>query len=388
VKPERPARSVADKGSYGTWRTARPIATFLGGCVAASAEEEALAYGAGRRVGELGFTFQHGGYNGLMEHAARGAAGTDARIVAVTLRGKEEWGAFNRYVTETIYAKDMGARLAQLIGRADVIVAMGGGVGTLHELTAALWYAGNIRPVPVVLLGPTAYRLARFLRQDRWLYESPTRPLNFLHRALTESALCDLLGDIDSARRGACGTGESSLLRRLQQTACTNGPYRLESGGVLPTYFDPFRIAADPVLSAELAEAMAVRMNAQVDVVVGIALGGVILAANLAATLERPMLVVRTSPKHYGTAAQIEGVINRDQHAVVVDDVVRTGQHVLRVAGLLADAGVNVRHAMCVMERAGEGRAALWAHGISLTAMLTDRAGGQGDADRLMNVTG
>jgi uncharacterized protein (TIGR00725 family) len=381
VKSGPPARSVADQITHDMQWGATPIATFLGGCVAASADEEALAFRAGRRLGELGFAFQHGGYNGLMEHAARGAAESDARVVAVTLRGKEEWGAFNPYVTETIYARDMGARLAQLIGRAHVIVAAGGGVGTLHELTAALWYAGNIRPVPVVLLGPTADRLACFLHQEKWLYESPTRPLDFLHSALTESALNNLLGDIGSARRPAHVSDDSSLLRRLRQTASADGPYRLQSGGVLSTYFDPFRIASDPVLSAELADAMAARVNAQTDVVVGVELGGVILAANLAAALERPMLVVRTRPKLYGTAAQIEGVIKRGQRAIIVDDVVRTGQNVLRVNRLLADAGMTVRQAMCVTERPGEARSALRAHGIALAAILIDQGGGQGDAD-------
>ena len=148
-----------------------------------------------------------------MEQAAKGAAEFGARVVAVTLRGKEEWGAFDPDVTETIYARDMGARLAQPIGRAQAIVAAGGGVGTLHELTAALWYAGNIRPVLVALLGPTADRLARFLRREKWLYESPTRPLGFLHRALTDSALSELLTDIRSLLQPARTNGDSSLLR-------------------------------------------------------------------------------------------------------------------------------------------------------------------------------
>ena len=376
MKPGQPARSVADRNHGARWDAA-PIATFLGGCVAGSADET-LAFSAGRCLGELGFVFQHGGYNGLMEQAAKGAAEFGARVVAVTLRGKEEWGAFNPYVTETIYARDMGARLAQLIGRAQVIVAAGGGVGTLHELTAALWYAGNIRPVPVVLLGPTADRLARFLRREKWLYESPTRPLGFLHRALTDSALSELLTDIRSLLQPARTNGDSSLLRRLHQTASIDAPYALPSGNVLSTYFDPFRIAADPVLSAELADAMAVRVDPQADVIVGVELGGVILAANLAASLGRPMLVVRPSPKAYGTAAQIEGVIKPGQHAVIVNDVIRTGHNVLRVTRLLADVSVMVGQAICLMERPGRARAALREQGISLTAMLIDQSGGGG----------
>lgn len=153
--------------------------TFFGGVVPASKQEEELAYGIGLAVGKAGLTMQHGGYNGLMEHAARGAAETGAEVVAVTLTDVN-WGEFNPYVTDAVRFPTMGERLHRFLDGADLIVAMGGGVGTLHELTAALWYAGNVRAVPVWLAGETALRLSAFLKADRWLFESPTRPLGFL----------------------------------------------------------------------------------------------------------------------------------------------------------------------------------------------------------------
>lgn len=157
----------------------RPTATFFGGVVPASEDEEQLAYGIGVALGEAGLTVQHGGYNGLMEQAARGAASAGVPVVAVTLTDVE-WGEFNPYVTKTIRLPTMGERLHRFLDDTDLVVAMGGGVGTLHELTAALWYAGNIRAVPVWLAGDTALRLSAFLKAERWLFESPTRPLGFL----------------------------------------------------------------------------------------------------------------------------------------------------------------------------------------------------------------
>lgn len=153
---------------------------FFGGCVPASPHEEHLAYALGATLALYGFTLMHGGYNGLMEHAARGAADKGGFAVAVTLEGVD-WGSFNPYVTTATYAPTMGARMHTYLDNAEVIVSMAGGVGTLHELTAALWYATNIRPVPVVVAGPTARRLLAFLRTERWVYASPTRPLDFLH---------------------------------------------------------------------------------------------------------------------------------------------------------------------------------------------------------------
>jgi uncharacterized protein (TIGR00725 family) len=395
MRPEDLRRPITCNGGNRTGRASRPVATFLGGCVAASAEEEDLAYEAGRCIGELGFTFQHGGYNGLMEHAARGAAAAGAPVVAVTLRGKQEWGPLNPYVGRAVYAPDMGTRLGRLIGHADLVVAMGGGVGTLHELTAALWYAGNIRQVPVVTAGSAAGRLTRFLRSERWLYESPTRPLGFLHSAPTTQALRSLLrslATLSAAKRTEAHHAPltTGLAQRLLQAARVPGPYLLESGETLPSYFDPFRIAADPALSSLLADAMAERISGKADAVVGIALGGIVLAASLATVLQQPLLIVRTKPKNYGTAprTQIEGIVTRGHRVILVDDVVRTGQHILRAARLLADAGLSASEALCVVERPGPGRSALKDNGISLTAMITDEAGVSSDGhDRVMNVS-
>ncbi|MGW2282863.1 SLOG cluster 4 domain-containing protein [Streptomyces sp. NPDC001770] len=153
-------------------------AVLFAGVVARPGEEE-LAQVAGDLLGAAGFGLRHGGYNGLMEAAARGAARHGVPVTAVTLDG-QDWGPFNPYVTDVVYAQTVGDRLHAYLDDADLVVVMGGGVGTLHEVTAALYYATTIRPVPVRLLGPAACRLGAFLRTERWLVEGPTRPLGFL----------------------------------------------------------------------------------------------------------------------------------------------------------------------------------------------------------------
>ncbi|MFE2495657.1 LOG family protein [Streptomyces scopuliridis] len=169
-------------------------AVFFGGVVPASAAEEHLAEQIGGMLADHGFALVHGGYNGLMEAAARGAAAHSGRIHAVTLEGKrQEWGGFNPYVTQAVHLASLGERLDHYFETADLVVAMGGGVGTLHELTAALYYAGNISPIPVLIAGPTALRLLTYLRQEKWLFESPTRPLGFLTEITDATALAAVL---------------------------------------------------------------------------------------------------------------------------------------------------------------------------------------------------
>ncbi|PPJ13723.1 LOG family protein [Nocardia cyriacigeorgica] len=190
-------------------REKRLTASFFGGVVPATDHDRELARDIGQTIGEAGMVLQHGGYNGLMEDAASGAASAGGPVVAVTL-ASVSWGEFNPHVSRAIRLSTMGDRLHRFLDGADLVIAMGGGVGTLHELTAALWYAGNIRSVPVCLAGPTALRLATFLRAEHWLFETPTRPLGFLHEIpdlaafreklpqLVQSVVPDRLGTVSA----------------------------------------------------------------------------------------------------------------------------------------------------------------------------------------------
>ena len=162
--------------------------------------EEPLAEEAGAVLARAGYGLRHGGYNGLMEAAARGAARHGVPVTAITLADRPDWGAFNPYVTTTVYAPTVGARLHAYLDDADLVVAMGGGVGTLHELSAALYYATTIRSVPVRLLGPAACRLSAFLRAEKWLIELPTRPLDFLRELPDAEALEEDLKALDAGR--------------------------------------------------------------------------------------------------------------------------------------------------------------------------------------------
>jgi uncharacterized protein (TIGR00725 family) len=350
-----------------------PSVTFLGGVQPNSPEESELAEAVGRRFGELGYMLRHGGYNGLMERTAQGAASAGAHVVALTLAGKEEWGDFNPYVKQAVHAPDMGERLMGLLGAADVIVGMGGGIGTLHELASAIYYAGNIRRVPVMVVGPSACRLHDFLRAERWLYESPTRPLDFLYTAPELPAflrLVDKIVGFVQPPRGHASAVIPSVAQRISLAAVVHGRYELADGTVLDEHFDPFRLAADPVLSRELAEVLARQLGSVPDVVVGLALGGVPLAVDLSRVLQRPLLLARTQPKAYGTQARIEGVPVPGHRALLVDDVVRSGRQMTEVAGVLRDAGLTVTDATCILLRSPAGRRLLQEHGIRLQSFL------------------
>jgi uncharacterized protein (TIGR00725 family) len=343
---------------------------FLGGVAAESPSERDLAYHCGLAIGRLGFALYHGGYNGLMEEVARGASSEGCEVVAVTLRHKSEWGAFNRYVARSIYVTDMGQRLDAFFASADVVIAMGGGVGTLHELAAAIWYAGNIRRIPVILLGKRAERLVSALREERWIYESPTRQLDFLLVAHTADELSHYLNDPNIVA-SANQRGAAALLeQRLIDAAMVKRDYVRADGIQLTTYFDPFRLCAHPTLVQSAATAVMAQVRAECDAVAGIALGGVPLATHIALLFGKPLLVVRPKPKEYGTHAQVEGVLEPESRVLLIDDVVRHGKAMLAARRALQAANHFVTEAACILSRGHVGRELLRQQGVTLYSLM------------------
>lgn len=345
----------------------RPRAVFLGGVAADSFVDRELAHACGSVLGRLGYALYHGGYNGLMEDAARGASAEGTDVIAVTLMGKEEWGQLNPYVTRAIYANDLGHRLETFLSTADVVVAMGGGVGTLHEITAAIWYAGNVRPIPVVMAGSRAEALLNALKEQKWIYSTPTRPVDFLHVVHDAEALERILGNAIKQSRERDRT---QLQQAILASATVTGRYVRADGTELGRYFDPFRLSGDPALLQRAATAMCDLVAESASAVAAIALGGVPLATCVAGLLHKPLLIVRPQPKAYGTNAQVEGNACAGTEAVLVDDVVSSGSAILSARDALRSVGVRVHEAVCVLSRGSSGRELLRQHGVTLQSLF------------------
>ena len=97
---------------------------------------EALAEEVGRRVAEAGAALICGGLSGVMEAACRGAQRAGGRTIGI-VPGTDRAEA-NPFV-EVAVATGMGqTRNAIIVLTADVLIAIGGGFGTLSEIGLAL----------------------------------------------------------------------------------------------------------------------------------------------------------------------------------------------------------------------------------------------------------
>ncbi len=167
-------------------------------------------------------------------------------------------------------------------------------------------------------------------------------------------------------------TATRTLAARIAKAACTTGPFILTDGRMLNSYFDEYRLAAEPQLLHDVADAMAALVPAGTEVLAGIELGGIPLVVALSAATGLPAAFLRRLPKRYGSRRQIEGIEVEGRRVVLIDDVVRSGGQLLQMARMLRIAGAPVADAVCVLERPLGGRRLLGDHGIALASLLSE----------------
>ncbi len=164
------------------------IASVFGGSAPkprSAAYDEAVLMG--RLLAQAGFAVATGGYTGVMEAASRGAAEAGGHVIGVTCGLIENWRegfAPNRWVKEEIRFASLRERLYHLVTFCDAAVALGGGIGTLSEVSLmwSLMQTGEIKRKPLVLVGPLWHgTFKEFLaRADGYIPERDRRLLSFV----------------------------------------------------------------------------------------------------------------------------------------------------------------------------------------------------------------
>jgi hypothetical protein len=102
-----------------------------------------LARRVGGAVAGQGWSVMTGGYGGLMEAVASGAASGGGHVVGLPMR---PWTGLrpSPHALELLWCDSYPERLGHLLG-CDAVVALDGGIGTLAELTVA-WSARQTEP--------------------------------------------------------------------------------------------------------------------------------------------------------------------------------------------------------------------------------------------------
>ena len=111
----------------------------------------------GELIGKSGHSLVWGGSDtGLMKGVADGVRETGGRLIGVSVELLRTFARAD--ADEMVFAKDLAERKALLLERADAVVVMAGGLGTLDEATDILEQKKHkLHDKPVVLLNTAGF---------------------------------------------------------------------------------------------------------------------------------------------------------------------------------------------------------------------------------------
>jgi orotate phosphoribosyltransferase len=159
------------------------------------------------------------------------------------------------------------------------------------------------------------------------------------------------------------------LAAALREHAYLEGDFVLRSGRRSRYYLDKYRFETRPDLLGALGERIAAAVREAEPEAVRLAgpeLGAVALAAAASLASGLPFLIVRKEAKEYGTGNRLEGVFEEGELTCLVEDVVTSAGAAVEAVEALREADLEVRNAVCVVDREEGGADALARAGVRL----------------------
>jgi orotate phosphoribosyltransferase len=135
----------------------------------------------------------------------------------------------------------------------------------------------------------------------------------------------------------------------------TANPFTWASGWKSPIYCDNRKTLSYPQIRTYLRQEMVSLIEEEfgnVDLIAGVATGGIALGALVAQELGLPFAYVRAAEKKHGLGNQIEGVVDKGQSVVVVEDLISTGNSSLAAVTALREAGCQVKGMVAIFSYA------------------------------------
>lgn len=130
-----------------------------------------------------------------------------------------------------------------------------------------------------------------------------------------------------------------------------NKPFTWASGIKSPIYCDNRITLSYPRVRTYIRQEFVKIIQEEfssIDVIAGVATGGIAQGALVAQDLDLPFVYIRTAQKSHGMENQIEGVVNPGNNVLVIEDLVSTGKSSLNAVKALKDADCNVKGMLAI----------------------------------------
>ncbi|NNJ87812.1 MAG: orotate phosphoribosyltransferase [Eudoraea sp.] len=123
-------------------------------------------------------------------------------------------------------------------------------------------------------------------------------------------------------------------------------PFTWASGWKSPIYCDNRILLSFPVIRNYVKEEIAKQVEelyGKPDIIAGVATGAIGIGVLVAEYLGLPFIYVRPEAKSHGRQNQIEGLLEKDQTVVVIEDLISTGRSSLNAVDALAANGAKIK---------------------------------------------
>ena len=145
----------------------------------------------------------------------------------------------------------------------------------------------------------------------------------------------------------------AKLLLQIEAVSLNpNQPFKYASGILSPVYTDCRVLMAYPdkrrLIRDFYIDAIQ-KSGVSFDVVAGTATAGIPHAAWIADKLNLPMMYVRGKAKDHGKENLMEGIIKKGQKAIVIEDLISTGESAINSVNAVRAAGGEISHVFAII---------------------------------------
>jgi len=163
----------------------------------------------------------------------------------------------------------------------------------------------------------------------------------------------------------------NDLAKLVKDTALLTGEFILSSGRKSNYYLDKYRLETRPDVLSKIAEGLAEKIQPETDLLAGPELGAIPLVTAVALRTGHPFLMVRKKAKDYGTKKIVEGLYEKGQKVVLIEDVLTSGGQAITAVKGLEELGLEILKIVCVIDREEGAREAIEAAGYMLDPLVT-----------------
>jgi len=149
------------------------------------------------------------------------------------------------------------------------------------------------------------------------------------------------------------------------------GRFTLKSGIESPFYVDLRPLASDPKILKKLANYLLEMLPLDnFDIICGVPYAALPMATAMSLESYIPLIIKRKEAKSYGTKKLIEGIYEKGQNCLLVEDVITSGKSLVETIDEVENEGIKVSDIVVVLDRQQGGKEKLEAKGYKVHSLF------------------